>query len=91
MYFILLQITHKIILILLQEKIVLHVVVTVLVVKLKSVEFAFFVKDMKKNGGPGRKKKGCIHRKCSGIVIETPKEEKPSKESGIVCSFYFNQ
>lgn len=27
-----------------------------------------FCKDMKKFGGPGRKKKGCIKKKCVGTI-----------------------
>lgn len=41
---------------------------------------------MKKNGGPGRKKKSCIQRKCTGNMdhphSKTTEETKPSSESG---------
>ena len=45
-----------------------------------------FCKDMRKNGGPGRKKKCCIRRKCTTSdqsLPKTPKQAEPCTEPGI--------
>ena len=56
----------------------LHAEVDVMVVAQTNVEYAFPVEIW----WPREEEKGCIDRKCSGI-LEVTKEEKPIEDSGI--------